>query len=67
MNEFKDFREEIYEIVVERERRRLDEMQYSKLKKEDPMIELNKLMSKINIQEINSQRSGNPLANLSNR
>jgi len=52
MDEFEDIREEIQQIVVEREKRRLEDMQQEKFKKEDPKIELTRLISRINFEEI---------------
>jgi len=42
--------------VVEREKKRLEEMQQEKLKKEDPKVELDKLVSKLNFEEIQMKK-----------
>jgi hypothetical protein len=52
MEEFPDVREEVLQIVVERERRRLADLQQSKFTREDPKVELKRLMSKINLEEL---------------
>lgn len=55
--------------MVEREKRRLEDMQQEKFKKEDPKIELTRLISRINFEEIQykkkqslkHQRTGGPI------